>query len=153
MGKFLFGCLLFLVTSQARAGMFVEPYLGYESGALKQVDLLSGADLSGKTTMTDVGLRFGYKVPRGIWFALDYMNGFGGTFTYNDAINGGNSKTNKNDLALTVGYDHHGRFRMYLGYVVVPAYRTVDEGSTQESIFSEGSSYKIGIGGLWGSHF
>lgn len=143
MGRIVAVILMF-AGSTAMAGWFVEPYATYESGTLAQKDN-SDFDLSGKTSMTALGVRFGYKIPRQIWIALDYSSGFGGTFKYNDATNGTDAKTNRNDAGITLGYDHAGKFRMYLGYVIEPSYRVV-ESSNQETYFLNGTAGKLGLG-------
>ncbi len=153
MGHFISVCFLVLMGSVAQAGFLVEPYLGYESGTLTQTDT-ANIDLSGKTTMVDAGLRVGYIFGRGIWLAVDYMTGFNGKFTYDDVTNGTTMKTNKTDLGVTLGFDYQRKFRMYLGYFVEPVFRTVDEAiGGQENTYLNGSSYKVGIGYIFGTWF
>lgn len=145
MGKLIALALIFF-SLQAKAGWVIEPYLGYESGTLVQKDNAS-MDLSGKTTMNVMGLRLGYMLNHGIWFAADYMYGSSGTFKYDDALNGANQLTNKADLGLSVGVDIKRKFRMYFGYVVDGRYRTVDDiVAGQENVYTGGTSFKVGGG-------
>lgn len=153
MTKILSSLVVVLASSAAQAGWLVEPYLGYESGKLAQTDT-ADIDLSGKTMMMDLGLRLGYRLSGGFWMAADYMYGFNGTFTYDNPSNGTNSKSNKSDLGVTLGWDIQLKYRIVLGYIIEPIYRTVDDApGGQENSYLNGSSFKAGFGYIFTSWF
>lgn len=91
--------MAFGVSSAAQAGIYLEPYLGYETGAVKQTDLtptLTTVKTSGNT----IGLRLGYKflLP---WVALDYS-----TLSGKAKPDGGTeSDFTQNTLGVVVGAD------------------------------------------------
>lgn len=127
-----------------RAGWVLEPYLGYETGRHTMKDN-ADFDASGKTSMTLFGFRGGWAHARGFWITLDALSGFAGKFSYDDPVNGADSKTARMDLGLTAGFDFPRAGRAYLGYVVAPELR-MDPGTGTEEKYLGGFGFKIGIG-------
>lgn len=133
-----------LIFLQVWAGLHLEPYVGYESGTLNQTDT-SNMDLSGGTTMTDMGVRLGYSLPLGLWVAADLMSGTGGQVKGKSSDPVASGKSSKMDMGLSVGYEFPIKLRFYGGYILSSAYTFTDDTSA-ENKFTGGTAYKLGVG-------
>ena len=102
--KSFLGCLLVtLITSlSAHAGIIIQPYVGYESGALKQD---GQADI--KTTGSFYGARLGYKF-LGIMMGLDYMTG-----SEKADQNGAKDDYKPTDYGAFLGYEFPAVIQIY----------------------------------------
>lgn len=132
-------------SSLAHAGILIEPYLGYESGAVKNTVSMGGAEASYSlaTSGPAFGLRLGYKflMP---WVALDYTAGSGKS---ESAISGASDLDyTKSSLGLVVGADLP-IVHPYVGYGFSNSV-TIKKGNTttgQDYVF-KGTYVKAGVG-------
>jgi hypothetical protein len=127
-------------TSQASAGLLLEPYLGYESSTQ---DYKQGAiDNGGTTTGLLAGLRAGYKLPLMLWFALDYSMMSGGTGKPSGA--GNDYKVDSSHLYFDVGFDLPVLARVWAGVGVQN--KAIEKYTASEATFTFNSPIKIGVG-------
>lgn len=125
--KKLLVILLFLVSTNASAGILLEPYMGYMSGSSSNTPKL-------KLTGPNYGARLGYAMP-GLFFALDYTLG----------ILEGKQNTTTLDYdhkasALVVGTDVDV-LRLWAGYTFA---NELDQDGNN-GVY-EGSGFKFGLG-------
>lgn len=127
----------------AKAGIMIEPYLGYHGGdTVYQFTTLGGGgpEYTDTASGTGFGLRLGYKflLP---WVALDYAT-FNGT--YKDGVPGNsNYDYSMTNMSVVVGVDLPIMLRAWAGYGFS------DKGTlkfTSSETKTEGTSTKIGLG-------
>jgi hypothetical protein len=134
------------VSSAAHAGILIEPYLGYHSGAMGRDPI--GAEPEYKDTISGAafGARLGYKF-LGPWAALDVTQGTG---TWKDGTPGGSTELDYsfNQLGLTAGLDIPFLVRFWAGYGLQSNGKLKGKAGTSfpNDITVEGSYTKAGIG-------
>lgn len=145
----LVGALLFSGFS-ARAGIMIEPYLGYETGSQLAPATNSIGDNSGQISGMNYGARIGYMAPMLFWVALDGTAG-------SSKFKAGNTGTNVNfgtnmdaDVSrtvagLTVGVNLPILLRVWAGYNFMDNFQN-KLSSTSATDKYEGTSYKAGVG-------
>lgn len=143
----LLATLIFaLASSTAFAGIHLEPYVGYESGSLNMTDTTNN-DVGGKTTMMDFGLRLAYMTRVNLWFGVDAMMGTGGTFKESNAGSGiPDATSTRTDIGATIGYEFPIKLRLYGTYNLSTSLVTTDDGTSAETKYTGGTSYKVGLG-------
>jgi len=128
----LFACALFsLITlsQSVKAGILLEPYLGYVTGQQKQTGT---ANLSG----TEFGARVGYTLLN-FGIGAEYVGA-----SYTDDSSPKNNLT-IGDIGVFVSYKLPVLFRVYATYV--PSAAVKDKVSNSEFTF-KGNSAKLGVG-------
>lgn len=123
-------CSLVLVSQIAKAGGFVEPYVGLMSGTFK-----SSGNSDVDTKGTSLGLRAGYQmiIP---WFALDVKMTDGKAKTTPEA------DLSYTDIGVTVGASVPF-VRPFIGYIPMAKTKVESGGSSNEY---EGTGLKLGLG-------
>lgn len=140
---------LFAFVPQAKAGILIEPYLGYSfagSGDMTLGDDKVESDFSSVT----MGGRLGYQT-LGVMFGLDYsFQSFDMTSTTNG--NEVEDGTKKNQLGVFVGYDFPILLRAWATYYVNATMEGRDAAAANNQIydntdsFENGSGYALGVG-------
>lgn len=135
-----------LISSQALAGLMIEPYVGYESGTLKATTV-GGGDVGGTGNAIDVGARIAWKF-FGLWAGVDYMIATGGKTSPSTAVAGTDVTYTKNDLGVSLGYDFPIKIRTYATYVLNPSWKqtSTTAGVATDTTYSGGTSWKLGLG-------
>lgn len=131
---------------QANAGFLVDPYLAYDSGTNDSKLKSDGSDSGAKTTATAFGVRLGYKLGSGLWFAVD-PRGASGKTKYN--VGTTEPDFSQTTSSFDVGYDA-GMFRGYFGYGFSDSFTNKETGS--ELKFT-GTSMRVGVGAKVANHF
>lgn len=132
---------------QANAGFLVDPYLAYDSGTNDSKSKTDGSDTGAKTTATAFGVRLGYKLGSGLWFAVD-PRGASGTTKFNDSTEK-DATFSQSTSSVCVGYDA-GMFRGYLGY----GFSDVFTNKTDVAdVKFTGTSIRLGAGAKLANHF
>ncbi len=138
------------VSVQSKADLLLEPYVGYEAGTLKTTPIGTSDDMSGKTTMINLGARIGFRIPGGFWIAGDAAIGTSGTYVINDAsamATVGDGKTKRTAYGLATGFDFPMGFRLYAGYDFANNWTTDHSKISTLNIATKGgTSYKLGLG-------
>lgn len=132
--------LVLTMSSVAQAGILLEPYLGYETGAIEAEFIsLPGTTLTNKSSGTAMGLRLGYQflLP---WVALDYTTASG---KYDKASLGTDGNYSKSALGAVVGVDLP-LIRGWLGYGFSNS-MTAKPSTGGDTTF-KGSYTKVGVG-------
>jgi hypothetical protein len=145
MSKFLSVLILFL-GFQAQAGVFVEPFLGYDQSKLKTTTN-GGAEGSSTNSGMDYGLKLGYGLSNGLWFGVDYIGGSGKS--KGDEAGATESDYSKSAMGALIGYSK-GRFSMWAGYGFSDKFTLKESGSADLDI--TGTNMRIGFGYLAASH-
>ena len=134
-----------LISANAMAGILIEPYLGYESGAMPataNADNFDGLDASGKTSGSVAGMRLGFTFAFMLWLALDASNE-NGNFKYSGLSTiGEDSKFDRSTSWLTVGFDFPILFRAWAGVGSVSRMNF----KSDSDITLNGGSTKVGLG-------
>lgn len=136
----LLSLLIFILGVQAKAGVFVEPFLGYDQSTLKTTDVGGTTDGSTNSGM-DYGARLGYELNQGLWFAIDYTAGSGKSKS--DTAGTLDSDYTKSALGAVIGYNV-GRFSFWGGYGFSDSIKITQSG-TADTDFS-GTNMKVGFG-------
>lgn len=145
MSKIISVIVLFLGV-QAHAGIFVEPFLGYDQSTLKTTDTGGTTDGSTNSGM-DYGLKLGYGLSNGLWFGVDYAGGSGKSKS--DTAGTPDSDYSKSAMGALIGYSS-GRFSVWAGYGFSDKITSKQTGSPDTDI--TGTNMKIGFGYLAASH-
>lgn len=145
MSKLLSVIVLFLGV-QAHAGVFVEPFLGYDQSKLKTTDTSGATDGSTNSGM-DYGLKLGYGLHNGLWFGIDYTGGSGKSKS--DTAGTADSDYSKSAMGALIGYST-GRFSMWAGYGFSDKVTLKQTGSADTDI--TGTNMKVGFGYLAATH-
>jgi len=126
---------------QAKAGLFVEPFVGYDQSTAKfeLVSGLGGGTGSSKSSGMDYGLKFGYSFNGGLWLGLDYTGGSG--TTKDDAGIQADSDYSRTAIGALLGYSA-GRFNFWFGYGFSDKLTDKAAPSTEYS----GTNMKVGAG-------
>lgn len=133
----LLASLTLLAASPAKAGLLLEPYLGYELGTLKYTTAGANFDLSTAV----LGARVGVTFP--VFFAaLDYDTLLGGSLKQDDTA-GSKWDASGNSLFLEVGANLPV-VRAFIGYGLI---NTLEEKLNGVDNKSEGgTAIKLGLG-------
>lgn len=138
--------LFILVLSfQAKAGVFVEPFLGYDQSTLKVE--ASGISSGSTSSGVDYGLKLGYAFHQGFWLGVDYTGGSG--TTKSDTAGVDNTDYSKTAIGALVGYSA-GRFNFWAGYGFSDKVTVKSSGSPDTEM--TGTNMKIGAGVLAVNH-
>lgn len=142
--RILAACLFVLLGHNAKAGILVEPYLGYH---LSAADLTLGdgsGAFSGQSVKYDLtglgyGLRLGYEIPL-LFFAVDYSLATLSSSIKEQPAGLGLTTSNQSStsLGLTVGANFP-LVRPYVGYIF-------DDQAKDDSSTLVGSGFKLGVG-------
>jgi hypothetical protein len=125
-------CGLALFHSEARAGVLLEPYLGYHTGKDKAAGQADG-DLSG----VSFGGRVGYQ-KLGIMGGLDFMTG-----SWTEKISGLSADVTPTQLGAFAGYNFPAFLRVYAAYLFQNKAKVTFNGSSSTV---EGNGFKLGVG-------
>lgn len=120
----------------AKAGLLLEPYLGYGFGKFEQATAFGNSDAD--TTGTTLGARVGYTFPAFLWLGLDY------SMLLSGEAKGDNSTSDieGSSLYAVAGIDFPILLRAYIGYGFLHELKVK---GTPESTY-EGSAMKLGVG-------
>lgn len=119
--------------SVSHAGLLLEPYLGYETGTVKDNN-------DGKMDGTQLGLRAAWRAPVMFWAGLDYTMGVSAKFKP-DASGVPDSDAKRSTLYAVVGVDLPILLRGWVGYGFMNEIK-LDDYDTK----LEGKSTKVGVG-------
>jgi len=132
-------CISFF-THQARAGVLLEPFVGYGQTTVSTTDL-SATDAQSKDSGLGYGSRLGYRFNQSFWIAAEYAAGNGTSKSSTPGI--ADMNYNNTAMSAVVGYDHN-HFRVWAGYGFSDKV-TLKDSSGTETNFS-GTNYKLGVG-------
>lgn len=136
MKKYLLAATLFL-SSYAHAGVFAEPFLGYDDSTVSFTTKVSGLSASSKNSGFDYGARLGYYFGPAFWVAAEYAGGSGKNKA--GSAEGDYSKT---AMSAIFGYKLK-EVNLWFGYGVSD--KITYKGSTSEVYYS-GTNMKFGFG-------
>lgn len=139
MFSFLF---VFALATTARAGIMIEPYLGYELGSEAKLES-GGTNDGGKTSGLDLGLRVAYTLPVMVWIGLDYSMMSDGKFKGDSSANDG--KMDRSNLYLDVGVDLPILARAWVGYGLMNSAKLKFDGGGSTTL-KKGTNLKFGVG-------
>lgn len=131
--------LAFLVITPAKAGLLLEPVLGYSMGKFE----IDGADTSEeKTNGVSMGGRLGYQ-NLGFQLGIDYLRS-----SLNVDDNDFKEDLVTSEWALFAGFEFPILLRVYAGYIFSATGESeTDTGSGREDLkFSDGTGMKLGVG-------
>lgn len=141
---------VYLGVQAAQAGILIEPYLGYEVGAIKAtlstaystaLSLPDGTELAGKTEGTVLGARIGYTLPVLFWVALEPTMMTGKYKASNTlTLDCDSSRT---QLFIDAGVDFPILLRAWVGYGMTNEWSAKDVSGTAKYT---GSATKVGVG-------
>jgi hypothetical protein len=134
---FLALSLALVLPTVAQAGFMIEPYLGYETGTLKQ----TGSEEI-KHKGTNLGARLGYQI-LGLKFGLDYMQG---TQT-SEQTGSADGDYKPIDMGAFVGYEFPFLLQVYASYFV-SSKASVSPSSLSGDLTGKGTRVGIGWTGL-----
>lgn len=147
MRNFLFTIGLMTVlgfTTTAKAGLMIEPYLGYDSSTLTLEQKSSGTDSGGKISGIRPGLRLGYTLPVFVWLALDYSMMSSATVAGNTSS--GDGKADLSDLFFDVGFNFPILARVWAGVGAMNSGTKKPDSSGAASDLKFDGAIKLGIG-------
>lgn len=142
----LLSVLVLVLGVQAKAGVLIEPFLGYDQTTLKNTDL-SGTNSGATDSGTDYGARLGYRFNQGFWLAAEYTGGSGKSKS--DIVGTADQDYTKTALGAVIGYDS-GRFRFWGGYGFSDKITFKQTGSTDTD--AAGTNLKVGLGFIAANH-
>lgn len=128
--------LIIFFSLLAQAGLYIEPYLGYDS-ATSQGDVNQTAPATQVIPVNteDTGLRYGtrFGLTSGEWaYGLDILTG--------ELTDRSDSKSTHTDIGVFASYRHNKKYVFNLGYVASSAIKVVD------SLELKGSGFRFGVG-------
>ncbi|MCB0414631.1 MAG: hypothetical protein KDD50_09870 [Bdellovibrionales bacterium] len=127
--------MLFLISFEAQAGIYIEPYLGYNGGTLSTT--VSSVAISDALSGTMFGARVGYSIPT-LWVGLDYSMASGlQSYAASQASLGSSADISR--TGITAGFTLIPMFDFMAGYVMSSK---IKMGSTELS----GKGVKLGLG-------
>ena len=133
---------LLAFSSLAKAGVLIEPYLGYEATKHSMTFTTGNIEAPGAITGTGYGLRLGYKLPVMFWAALDAGMGTG-KLKFDTTGTIADSDVSRNTLGLTAGIDLPILLRFWVGTGFSDQMQI--KTSTTSDTF-KGSHTKVGLG-------
>lgn len=133
--KKLFAVCVFVFGYQAQAGLHLEPYLGYNVGAL-QVKV-AGQDIGDAMSGVLLGARVGYSLPL-FYVAADYSLGSG----LKSEVSASSVDIDVSRLGVVAGFTGLPMFDFYGGYLLNTTVK-VDQTGVPDF---KGSGLKVGVG-------
>jgi hypothetical protein len=134
--------LTLLLGLQAKAGVLLEPYLGYDTGSLKMTSISSGTDTNVKNTGTAFGAQIGYRFPAMFWIAADVAS-LSGTSKPDDVTQTSSDYTGT-AMGVVLGYQWH-ILRFWGGYGFDDKFTLKGDATSTDTVF-KGTNMKLGIG-------
>ena len=131
--------LAFLIISPARAGLLIEPVLGYNFGNIENDGL---NELDDKFNGASIGGRIGYQ-NLGFQLGLDYLRS-----TLDIDNDDFKEDVTMSEFAGFIGFEFPILLRVYAGYIFSANGETEAEfGSLKDDVkFKDGSGTKLGVG-------
>ena len=134
---------IFLLTTAfsltSNAGIHVEPYIGFEAGAIDET--VSGTPYSDGLTGMGFGLRVGYSIPF-FWAALDYSTASSLTSEVSKQLGAADSGASATRLGITGGFTLIPMLDLMAGYILSADLTQ----NLPTEVKLSGSGYKIGLG-------
>lgn len=139
--------LCFLVfcgfASTASAGLYLEPYVGYEMATMTGKLKSNGGTIDSTGTAYAAGLKLGYMTPVGFWVGADGESTMSGTVKYDNAALK-NDDYSRMQAYVDVGFNFPVLLNVWAGYALMNQMEIKTSSST--GTFSGGSAYKAGLG-------
>lgn len=131
--------LAFLIITPAKAGLLLEPVLGYSMGKFEIDDVDTSEE---KTNGVSMGGRLGYQ-NLGFQLGVDYLRS-----SMNVDDNDFKEDLVTSEWALFAGFEFPILLRVYAGYIFSATGESeTDTGSGREDLkFSDGTGMKLGVG-------
>ena len=117
----------------AKAGILVEPYLGYEMAKV------TGTNADGKANGAEFGVRLAYKTPVMVWVGVDGTFGLTGKYSPDS---GSDADSKHNTYYAVVGLDFPILLRAWAGYGFSDEMKLESPYNSKAT----GKNFKLGVG-------